>query len=76
MVRHPDRELGRIRMILHLFSDGIDIVSASTAISNRTIDRLLWLDHHGRRSGPPVFIVASQRRGADSIVTDLGEILT
>ena len=63
-------------MILHLFGDGIDIVSVSTLNSRRTNDRLLWLYHRGRRSGPSALIVASQRRGADSIVTDLGEILT
>ena len=63
-------------MILHLFSDGIDIVSVSTLNSRRTNDRFLWHYHRGRRSGPSALIVASQRRGADSIVTDLGEILT
>ena len=63
-------------MILHLFSDGIDIVSVSTLNSRRTSDRLLWRYHRGRRIGPSALIVASQRRDADSIVTDLGEILT
>lgn len=63
-------------MILHLFSDGVYIVSVSTLNSRRTNDRLLWHNHRGRRIGPSTLIVASQRRGADSIVTDLGEILT
>ena len=60
-------------MILHLSSDGIDIVSVRTVNSSRTNDRLLWLDH---RSTSATLIVASQRRGAEGIVTDLGEILT